>query len=140
MDGTCRTVVSSVSVWPTSTASRRWPSNSNPSDGNGLVDNGTRGNLAGKVDVPHLGATLGGLFVHLRDGAFGGVRDNSGETLQQQVGAEPVIAVPVGGVDVGQLLAGVFDPVADALHLIAGERRVDQYGVAVAEDQRGGDR
>ena len=105
-----------------------------------LVDNGTRGDLAGEVNVPHLGAALGGLFVHLRDGAFGRVRDNSGETLQQQVGAEPVIAVPVRRVDVGQLLTGALDPVADALYLIAGERRVDQYGVVVAEDERGGDR
>ena len=96
-----------MSVWPTSTATRRWPSSSNPSTGIELVDNGTRGNLARKIDVPHLGAARRGLLVHLGDGAFGGVRDDAREALQQQVGAEPVIAVPVGGVDVCQRLAGL---------------------------------
>ena len=60
--------------------------------------------------------------------------------MQQKVGAEPVIAVAVGGVDGGQVLAGALDPVADAVHLLVGERRVDQHGVAFAVDQRGGDR
>ena len=64
------------------------------------VHNGTRRDLAREVDVPHLGTPSGGLFMHLRDRAFGGVRDGPRETLQQLAGAEPVIAVPVRGVDV----------------------------------------
>jgi hypothetical protein len=75
-------------------------------------------------------------LVHHRDAAVGGVWDRSGETLQQQVGAEPVIAVPMRGVDIRQLLAGVFDPVADAFHLIAGEWRVNQHGVVFTDDER----
>jgi hypothetical protein len=79
-------------------------------------------------------------LVHHRDRPVGGIRNGTREAPHQQVGAEPVIAVPVGGVDVGQSLAEAFDPVADARHLLAGERHVDQHGVVVAEEQRGGQR
>jgi hypothetical protein len=47
-----------------------------------------------------------------------------------------VVAVPVGDVDVGQSLAGLLDPVADLLDLLAGERHVGQDGVVLVEDQR----
>jgi len=89
------------------------------------VDNGTRGNLTGEVDVPHLGSPRGGLLVHFRNRAFGGICYGAWETLQQLVGAEPMVAMPVSGIDVGQRLAGLLDPVANPLHLITGEGRVD---------------
>jgi hypothetical protein len=67
-----------------------------PFCGNGSVDNGTRRDLAREVDVPHLSASHGGLLMHLRDRAFGGVSDGGREPLQQFVGAEPMVAVPGG--------------------------------------------
>jgi len=95
--------------------------------------------LAGEVDIPHLGAALGGLLVHHRDRALGRVGDRTRKPLQQSVGAEPVIAVAVGGIDGGQAFAGAFDPVADALDLLVGERRVDQHRVVLAVDEGRGD-
>ena len=111
-----------------------------PVDRNGSIVHGTGGNLAGEVDVPHLSAADSALLMHHRDRAVGRIRDRIGKPLQQKVGAEPVIAVSMGCEDGGQVLAGAFDPVADALHLLVGQRRVDQDGVALAVDQRGGNR
>ncbi len=111
-----------------------------PVDRNGSIVHGTRGNLAGEVDVPHLGTADGALLMHHRDRAVGRVRDRVGKPLQQKVGAEPVVAVSMGRVDGDQVLAGALDPVADAAYLLVGHRRVDQDGVVLAVDQRGGDR
>ena len=105
-----------------------------------MIDDGAWGNEAGKVDIPQLGAALGPLLAHHRDRAVGRIRDCIGKPLQQKVGAEPVVAVSMGCVDGGQVLGRAFDPVADAAHLLVGEGRVNQDGVALAVDQRGGDR
>ena len=86
-----------------------------PVDGNGSIVHGAGRYLAGEVDVPQLGAAHGALLMHHRDRAVGRVRDRVGKPLQQKVGAEPVIAVSMGGVDGGQVLAGALDPVADAV-------------------------
>ena len=77
--------------------------------------------------------------MHHRDRAVGRIRDRVGKPLQQKVGAEPVVAVPVGGVHGDQVFAGGLDPVADAAHLLVSQGRVDQYRVALAVDERGGD-
>src|SRR5260221_13296016 len=63
--------------------------------------------------------------MHDLDRALGGIDGDAGEARGQFPGAEPVVAVPVSGVDVGQPLAGPLDPVADALDLRKSEGRVD---------------
>ena len=78
--------------------------------------------------------------MHHRDRPVGRIRDRVGEPLQQKAGAEPVITVTVGCEDGRQVLAGALDPVADAAHLLVSHRRVYEDGVALAVDQRGGDR
>jgi hypothetical protein len=97
-------------------------------------------NQPGEVDIPALRAPHRGLLVHHRDGLLCRVGDRAGEPPDQPVGAEPMVAVPVGGVDVGQPLAGSLDPVAHPVDLLEGERRVDQYRVVFAEYQGGGHR
>jgi len=42
------------------------------------------------------------------------------EPLGQHVGGEPVIAVAVGGEDVGESLASGLDPLADRVGLLSG--------------------
>ena len=60
---------------------------------------------------------------------LGRVGGRAGEPPDDPVGAEPVVAVPVGGVDVGQPLAGPLDPVAHPVDLVVGEWRVDEDAV-----------
>jgi hypothetical protein len=108
--------------------------------GDRLVNHRTLGNEPGKILVPQLGAALRGLYMHQPDRAFGGVGDRAGETAHQHVGTEPMVAVPVRGVDISQPLARPLDPVADPADLFAGIGRVDQHGIPLAEDQRGRER
>ena len=106
----------------------------------GLEHDRAIGNQPGEVDVPALRAAYRGLPVHHRDGLLRRVRDRAGEPPDDSVGTEPVVAVPVGGVDVGQPPAGPFDPVAHPVDLVVGEWRVDQERVVFAEHQGGGHR
>ena len=108
--------------------------------GNGLINDRAGRNETGEVDIPQLGAALGALLVHHRDGAICRICDRAWKPLQQKVGAEPVVAVPVSGIDRGQAFAGTFDPVTDPADLLTGEGRVDQDSMAVAVDQRGSHR
>jgi hypothetical protein len=54
---------------------------------------------AGKVFVPRLFPACGGLLAHQPDGALGRVDGGAGEAVQQLSGAEPVVTVPVGGIE-----------------------------------------
>src|ERR1700722_8206245 len=117
MEGTCSTVVLSVSVCPVSTATTEWPSRRNPAAGIGSASTGLSGIWPGKI------------------------RSNSRSRLAgARRGMEPtgpsVAEAPVGGVDVGEPAAGPLDRVPDALDLRADEGRVHQEGVLCSEDQR----
>ena len=111
-----------------------------PFDRNGRYSTGLGGILPGKSTSHSWARPTVPCSMHHRDRAVGRIGDRRGKPLQQQVGAEPVISVTMGGVDGRQMLAGLFDPVSGALHLFVSERRVDQYRVALAVDQRRGDR
>src|SRR6185295_20324067 len=65
-----------------------------------LVDHRAVGDKTGKIYVPQLFTAFAALRVHQPDRALSGVGDRARDALHQQVGAEPVIAVAVGGVDV----------------------------------------
>ena len=104
--------------------------------GNRLGEHRARRDLAREDPVEQLLAAWADLLAHDLDRGLGGVDGDAGEAAGQFAGAEPVVAVPVGGVDVGQPPAGPLDPVADGLDLRAGEGRVHQDGVVRSEDQR----
>ena len=79
-DGACSTVVSSVSLWPTSIAYSRWPSRSSPASGMVGYSTGVGGIWPGNRR-PRASRGRGGLLVHDREGAVGGVADRGRETL-----------------------------------------------------------
>jgi hypothetical protein len=85
--------------------------------------------LAREDPVKQLLAAGAGLPAHHLDRPLGRVDGDAGEAPGQLPGAEPVVAVPVGGVDAGQPPAGPLDPVTGGLDLRAGEGRVRQEGV-----------
>jgi hypothetical protein len=97
--------------------------------GNRLGEHRALRDLDREDPVKQLLAAWAGLLLHDLDRALGGVGGDAGEAPGQFPGAEPVVAVPVGGVDVGQPPTGPLDPVTDALDLRAGEGRVHQKGV-----------
>jgi hypothetical protein len=97
-------------------------------------------NLTGEQLVPARLAWAGGRGVHESDRALGGVNRYAGEAFGQQRYAEPVIAVAMSDVDVGQPLAGAFDPVTDPLGLLDGERWVNQNCIGGTGDKGRRDR
>ncbi len=107
-----------------------------PAPGIGSGQHGRVTNQPGEILVPAVRAGTG-LLVHLADGAFGGIDRCAGETLEQPGGAEPVVAVSVGDVDVAEPLAGPYDPVAQRLGLGHCPRWIGQHSVAVAVDEGG---
>ena len=58
--------------------------------------------------------------MHHRDRARGRIGDGVGKPLQQKIGAEPVVAVPVGDVNVAQASTEGADPVAYAIAYASG--------------------
>jgi hypothetical protein len=95
--------------------------------------------LSGQDAVPESRARPGGA-VHLLDGGRRCHHLGAGEPFGDARSAEPVVAVRVGGEDVGQLPAAGPHPLRDDVRLGGGERWVDENRLVAAEDERRGDR
>jgi hypothetical protein len=61
-----------------------------------------------------------------------------GEALLEQPYAKEMIAMAVGRVNRGQILAARRDPIRQGLRGFGSKEGVDQHGVPLAIDQRGG--
>ena len=99
--GTCRTVVSSLSVEPTSTITSSCPSSVKRLSGTVTAVTGD-GGMIPAYTLSHSSGRAAALRLHLRDRARRG-DDARAEPLGEQSGGEPVIAVAVGDEDVGQV-------------------------------------
>src|SRR6202140_2136079 len=66
-----------------------------------------------------------------------GCRDRPGarETLQKRCQAKEMIAVPVGDVNRGEVLAARDDPIQQSLRLLRREKGVHENGVALTADE-----
>src|SRR6266849_1631703 len=60
------------------------------------------------------------------------------ETLQQWCEAEKMIAMSVGDIDRGEILAARDDPIRQSLRLLGREKGVHENGVALTVDERRG--
>src|SRR5258708_1939015 len=69
-----------------------------------------------------------------------GSRDGSRvrKTFADDAESEPVVAVTMGDIHRGQVLAGGRDPVSEGVALLEGHERVDQHSVTLTGDECGG--
>src|ERR1700731_3466542 len=94
-------------------------------------------NLAGEKPAPEIiDGRRRELLVHGLDDL--GCRDGPGmrETLQQWCEAEKMIAMCVGDVNCGEVLAARDDPAQQSLRLLDREKSVHQDGISLAADER----
>ena len=92
--------------------------------------------LTGKDAIPEVGAErCAVLRGHELLGAFRGSHGHARKPLHQWDCAEPVIAVPVGDVDLAESSPGGLDPITDLRRLCVGEWWIDEYRLAGSQDE-----
>src|SRR5580704_15108405 len=85
-------------------------------------------------EVPH--ELWRGLLAHKFDNI--GCRDRSGigKTIQERSDAKEMVAVTVGDINRGEVLAARRDPIYEDVRLLDGDKCVYEDGVALARDKR----
>src|SRR5258708_3215196 len=76
-----------------------------------------------------------GLLLHAFHHRGRGDRSGLGETLQERSDAKEMVAVAVGAIDRGQVLAVCFDPLPQGVRLLDGKQGVDEDGVPLPVDE-----
>src|ERR1700682_6322712 len=136
IDGTYKHVEWAVSVRPAFTATSLCPSSSSSLSSSGSATINPPGNLTGEKPPPEvLDRGRRELLAHGLDDL--GCRDRLGawEALQKRCKAEEMIAVPVGDIDRGEVLAARDDPIQQSLRLLGREKGVHENGVAFTVDE-----